>query len=96
MIGYDAHAQAKGEVAIEVWCKLMGLGRAFEIGVCRDVEVVYDGTRVIDVIDQKGTCETRRVGCDEFVPFTRYVGSCGRGGWLWRTSLFGDGPSPHR
>ena len=43
------------------------------------MEVVYDGTRVIDVIDQKGTCETRRVGCDEFVPFTRYLGSCGRG-----------------
>ena len=74
----------------------MGLGRAFEIGVCRDVEVVYDGTRVIDVFDQKGTCETRRDGCDEFVPFTRYVGSFGRGGWLWHICLFGDGPSPHR
>jgi hypothetical protein len=25
-----------------------------------------------------------------------YVGSCGRGRWLWHTGLFGDGPSPHR
>ena len=36
-------------------------------------------TPVMDVIDEKGTCETRRVGCYEFVQFTRYVGSCGRG-----------------
>ena len=39
-------------------------------------------TPVMDVIDEKGTCETRRVGCYEFVQFTRYVGSCGRGRWL--------------
>ena len=26
-------------------------------------------TPVMDVIDEKGTCETRRVGCDEFVQF---------------------------
>ena len=35
-------------------------------------------TPVMDVMDEKGTCETRRVGCYEFVQFTRYVGSCGR------------------
>ena len=34
-------------------------------------------TPVMDVIDEKGTCETRRVGCYEFVPFTRYVGGGG-------------------
>ena len=37
----DAHAQAKCEVGIDVWCKLMGLRRTFEAGVRRDVEVAY-------------------------------------------------------
>ena len=53
-------------------------------------------TRVIDVFDEKGTVRRDGYGCDEFVQFTRYVGSCGRGRWLWHTGLFGDGPSPHR
>ena len=74
----------------------MRLGRTFEAEFAEMWKSRTVSTPVMDVIDEKGTCETRRVGCYEFVQFTRYVGSCGRGGQLWHTFLFGDGPSPHR
>ena len=52
--------------------------------------------RVTGGFDEKGHLRHDGYGCDEFVHFTRYVGSCGWGVWLWHTGLFGDGPSPHR
>ena len=36
-------------------------------------------TPVMDVFDEKGTPETRRVGCYEFVQFTRYWAAVGGG-----------------
>ena len=74
----------------------MGLGCTFEAGVCRDVEVAYDGDARHRRLRSERHLRGDGYGCDEFVHFTRYVGSCGWGVWLWQTGLFGDAPSPHR
>ena len=58
----------------------MRLGRTFEAEFAEMWKSRTVSTPVMDVIDEKGTCETRRVGCYEFVQFTRY---CSATGQLW-------------
>ena len=42
-LGRIADAAAKCEIGIEAGCKIVGLRRTFEAGVCRGVKVAYDG-----------------------------------------------------
>ena len=42
-LGPVADAAAKCRIGIEAGCKIVGLRRTFEAGVCRSVKVAYDG-----------------------------------------------------